>query len=630
MNRLKPILYLYLLSFVLALPLAWLTIQYSSIQTFSLQTQAITQPSIIYSAPESASEEIAAPQHIIAAKIDLQRKLIVPQSANEAEQIRSIVESQGGQVVSTGNTSMVLQIPKEIESGTLDQISEQNLASEVEVDYPVYLSGNPDWGVIRIDAPGVWETTGGQGISVAIIDTGIDYHHPDLQARYIGGFDTYNNNDDPYDDHGHGTHVAGIVASSINNQGLIGTAPNVNLLAIKALGADGTGYLSDVIEAIDWSVNNGAQIINLSLGTTYNSNLLRQKVDWAAGQGIVLVAAAGNTNGGSLLYPAAYDSVIAVSATNSNDQFASFSSIGAELAAPGVAITSTVPGGGYATWSGTSMAAPHVAGTVALMLANNQDNVRQLLRDSAIDLGEPGVDPLFGHGLVHAKPAALGIDTLAPIVTFLEPEHQSSVSDNVWIRLDIQDESDIISANLSLDNQELVAWQQPPYEYLWVTSDYEPGEYDFVATAEDEYNNLGMAYLSLTLADYLSPSPTASPSPTLTPTPTSQPNDFPDLLPTQGLSESVRQDNLQQPAIDNRRDKQNIPPVTNNNRRNPRPNPLKETSQTSSPESTDELEPRDPELSPSEARNQSRRPQVRGAADQVPWIVTLINQIFGW
>jgi subtilisin family serine protease len=204
-----------------------------------------------------------------------------------------------------------------------------------------------------------------------------------------------NKTNDPFDDHGHGTHVAGIIAADLNNSGIAGAAPKARIYAIKALAADGTGYISDLITAIDWAITNNLQLLNFSLGTTYDSSLLRHKIQDAAGRGIIITAAAGNTNGGALLYPAAYNEVIAVSATDSKDNFASFSSLGAEVAAPGVSIRSTVPGGRYATWSGTSMAAPHVTATLALMLANGQLDVRQQLRDTATDLGPAGKDSYF-------------------------------------------------------------------------------------------------------------------------------------------------------------------------------------------------------------------------------------------
>jgi hypothetical protein len=284
--------------------------------------------------------------------------------------------------------------------------------TNVEFDSKVFALGQTlPWGVDRIDAEVVHDFgNNGAGIKIAIIDTGIDKDHPDLDANYAGGYDFVNSDDYPMDDNGHGTHVAGTVAAEDNNEGVVGVAPEASLYALKALNSEGVGYVSDVVYAIQWSTVNGIKVINMSLGGKRNIFL-----EWACNlayysDGLLLVAAAGN--GGAVIYPAAYSSVIAVSATNSNDELAWFSSTGkqVELAAPGVSIDSTVLNGGYGEESGTSMSSPHVAGTAALVWAANlswtNDIVRAQLRNTAEDLGAPGWDSEFGYGLVNAAEAA--------------------------------------------------------------------------------------------------------------------------------------------------------------------------------------------------------------------------------
>lgn len=279
------------------------------------------------------------------------------------------------------------------------------------------------WGVDRIDAELVWPLANtADPIKVGIIDTGISNTHPDLLANIKGGVNTINPRRNWNDDNGHGSHVAGIVAALDNNIGVIGVGPAIDLYAIKVLGASGSGYLSDVIEGIQWAIANKMQVINMSLGTTSNIQSLHDAVIAAKNAGIVVVAAAGNsgssTNGSSTVtYPAAYPEAIAVSATDQNDVIASWSSRGPELdlAAPGVDIYSTYKQTSYATLSGTSMAAPHVAGTAALVLntpvgsydANTNgkwdpDEVLKELQDGAVDLGAAGFDNLYGWGLVNA------------------------------------------------------------------------------------------------------------------------------------------------------------------------------------------------------------------------------------
>ena len=291
------------------------------------------------------------------------------------------------------------------------------------------------WGVNRIDADVV--VAGGitgSGVDVAIIDSGIDRDHSDLAANIGGGINYVGKgpawkrrvNPDAWDDdYGHGTHVAGSAAAIDNEMGVIGAAPGATLWAVKVLDKEGSGYLSDVAAAIVWAADNGIEVANLSLGIAKDAldqypdskDLLQGAVDYAYGKGVLLVAAAGNEYPGedTVIYPARFASVIAVSATDHLDGLATFSSTGpdVELAAPGVLVYSTLNDGLYATFSGTSMASPHVAGTAALVMevcladavpCTNAD-VRTALSGNAEGIGlEPDE---MGAGLVDAE-AAVG------------------------------------------------------------------------------------------------------------------------------------------------------------------------------------------------------------------------------
>lgn len=276
------------------------------------------------------------------------------------------------------------------------------------------------WGVNRIDAGKVWDTTTGDPIKVAIIDTGIDVLHPDLKDNLKGGVSAVAYTTKYNDDNGHGTHVAGITAAIDNEIGVIGVGPKIDLYAVKALNKQGSGYLSDIIEGLDWAIANNMQVVNMSLGTSANILSFKEAVQRVNAAGIVQVAAAGNS-GGAVIYPAAYPEVIAVSAIDKTDIIASWSSRGPELdlAAPGVSIYSTYKGQTYTALSGTSMASPHVAGAAALVLTQtakcdaNLDGVcsplevQQRLEQTAEDLGAGGKDNLYGAGLVDAEAAVL-------------------------------------------------------------------------------------------------------------------------------------------------------------------------------------------------------------------------------
>jgi minor extracellular protease Epr len=295
----------------------------------------------------------------------------------------------------------------------------------VEEDAQVQIAGKPSqpqpqqppqqitWGIARVKAPETWNNSTGKNVKIAVLDTGISSTHTDLAVS--GGINLVGKlkNNKWNDDNGHGTHVAGIIAARNNTIGVVGVAPDAQLYAVKVLDAYGNGYISDVIEGIDWSVQNNMNVVSMSLGTTAYSQALNDSTANAYKTGILLVAAAGNSGDGNLgtddvLYPAKFDSVIAVSAVDYNNIAPVWSADGAkvELAAPGVDIYSAWLNGGYVNASGTSMAAPFVSGVAALIKSKNlsmtPQEIRHTLDYNAIDLGDPGRDRIYGFGLVQA------------------------------------------------------------------------------------------------------------------------------------------------------------------------------------------------------------------------------------
>lgn len=259
------------------------------------------------------------------------------------------------------------------------------------------------WGINRIDADLASLT--GLGIKVAVMDTGIDLDHPDLAIE--DDVNMINSRKSGDDDNGHGTHCAGIIAAVNNDIGVVGVAPQASLYAVKVLDRRGSGYLSDLVDGLDWCIDNGGiQVISMSLSAALGNKTFHEAIIKVHAAGIVQVAAAGN-DAGTVKYPAAYSETIAVSATDSSDKLASFSNYGKEidLAAPGVAILSTYKGGDYKSLSGTSMSCPHVAGAVALELQQNlisPDAVKEELKDNAEFLSGLTADQQ-GAGLVDAE-----------------------------------------------------------------------------------------------------------------------------------------------------------------------------------------------------------------------------------
>jgi subtilisin len=281
------------------------------------------------------------------------------------------------------------------------------------------------WGVSRIGSRVVHDAGNkGGAVKVCIIDSGVDRTHPDLAGRYAGGYDFVNDDADPTDDNGHGTHVAGTIAAILNGAGVVGVAPEAQILAYKILDSTGSGSFSDAIAAVEACQAAGGKVTNNSYGSSGNpGTAVQQAFDLAYSAGVLHVASAGNSGSGTdtVGYPAKFDSVIAVAATDQNNARASFSSTGpkVELSAPGVSILSTYLNGGYAYASGTSMASPHVAGLAALVFncglsPSTNAAVRSRLQQTAQDLGTAGRDPSYGFGLVQANLAAMNCASTPP------------------------------------------------------------------------------------------------------------------------------------------------------------------------------------------------------------------------
>jgi len=265
------------------------------------------------------------------------------------------------------------------------------------------------YGHLRIQSPKGWALgKGASSVKLAVVDTGIDLTHEDLSARYVGGYDFFNEDSSPYDDHGHGTHVAGIAAATGNNGvGVAGVGWYTGLLGVKVLGADGSGTDPDIAEGIVWAADQGASVINMSLGGYDSSQVLADAVAYARAKGALVVAAAGNDGVDVPSYPAALPGVIGVAATDVNDARAGFSNFGSyvDVSAPGVSVISTLPDDQYGYLSGTSMSTPFVAGAAAVLKARYPSyTAGQLwgrIRDGADDLGAKGYDRYTGYGRLN-------------------------------------------------------------------------------------------------------------------------------------------------------------------------------------------------------------------------------------
>jgi serine protease len=313
----------------------------------------------------------------------------------------------------------------------------RNLTEYVEANYVYsaeFLDGttpndpryNEQWNLKAIDIEKAWQKTKGKGIVVAVIDTGVSRVEDLKNTNFVKGYDFVNDREDASDDNGHGTHVAGTIAQSTNNNfGVAGVAYEASIMPLKVLSGSGGGTISDIAEAIIFAADNGANVINMSLGGGGESKLMQEAIDYAYKKGVVIVAAAGNSNRNAAFYPARYPKVIAVSATSATGDKAPYSNYGAgvDVAAPGGAIARGKDGdsaGGilqntidpstkqsvFRAFQGTSMASPHVAGVVALIEASgvkDPEKVFQILKQSSRKVAD---DTLNYYGAGHLNAAA--------------------------------------------------------------------------------------------------------------------------------------------------------------------------------------------------------------------------------
>lgn len=384
---------------------------------------------------------------VLAPSANTQKKVRVVVGFEDESALAGILNLPGAEKVKVipEIKTAVLYLPEEI----LDNFGKRKGLRYVELDNIAHAMefSSPDilWNVKMVNADKVWNvyfpqvgwSALGRGIIVAVLDTGVDYNHPELKSKlawcaYTLGTRTYTgtNLKNCADGNGHGTHVSGIIASAINGIGNAGVAPNVTIYTVKVLSNSGSGTYSDIVEGIILAVkgpdgiagtSDDAKILSMSLGGSSDSSVLRDAVSWAYSNGAIIVAAAGNSGDGNpstnnVAYPAKYSQVIAVATVDSNGNVPSWSSDGSEVdvAAPGVNIYSTYKNSGYATASGTSMATPHVSAIIALIqalrLAQGKapltfSQAYEALTRTAKDVSNPGFDVFSGYGLIDGLAA---------------------------------------------------------------------------------------------------------------------------------------------------------------------------------------------------------------------------------
>ena len=371
-------------------------------------------------------------------------------SAKTLSRFRELAGAQYSRTIA-GSDVQIWQVPIGSEIATGQMLAGQPGVILAEPNYKIHafdtVPNDPlyyrQWAHPKMGSPAAWGyTIGSSSVTIAVVDTGIDETHPDLASKIVPGYDFVDGDSNPHDLNGHGTHVAGIAAAATNNsEGVAGTSWGARLMPVRVLDASGSGYTSDLIGGILWASQQGARIINFSLGGVNYSQALQDAVNVAHNAGLLFVAAMGNDNTSVTFYPAGMANVLGVAATNRYDLKAQYSNTGnhCDLAAPGGdmsyyhdpdGIYSTMPTypvdmtttysyyENYDYLQGTSQATPYVSGLAALIWSRNPsltaDEVQQLMQSTAVDLGAAGWDPIYGWGRIDVAAAVAAAVPINP------------------------------------------------------------------------------------------------------------------------------------------------------------------------------------------------------------------------
>jgi subtilisin family serine protease len=423
----------------------------------------------------------------------------------------------------------VIELPAGMdEVKTMQAMKKDRRLKYVELDMVLLPSAVNDpnlassWALPKIQAPTAWDSAKGSGVTIAILDTGVDGSHPDLAANMVPGWNIYGNNSDTSDVYGHGTKVAGSAAMVGNNStGSAGVAWDAKIMPVRISAPDGTANISIIAQGITWAADKGAKVVNVSYAVSGYSSV-QSAANYMRSKGGVVVVSAGNN--GSLVSTSANDSMLSVAATDSSDVRASWSNYGdfVDLAAPGVSIYAPTRGGGYAKVSGTSFSSPITAATAALMMSANSKlspaDIDKILKSTAADLGTGGFDKYYGYGRIDAAKAVATAksyagtgtttttgstaDTLAPAISITSPTAGGAVSGVVPVDVEYSDNVGVTRAEFYVNGSKVASDDTSPFAFAWDTAAYGDGSHTLVAKAYDAAGNVGTSSsVSVTLGN---------------------------------------------------------------------------------------------------------------------------------
>lgn len=442
-------------------------------------------------------------------------KLSSDMSESDAAGMASKVGGKFGNAI--GKTGFrVLNLPSSGNAtGDAKKLNGLKGVEQIEYDYKVKPDDTPNdssygsqWHLSKMACPTAWIYNKGAGITIAILDTGVDSTHPDLAGKIVSGWNMYDNNATTSDVYGHGTAVAGVAAASTNNaMGVAGVGWNCSIMPIRISDTSGYGYSSTVANGLIWAADHGARVANVSYEFSTDS-VVASAAKYFCDKGGVVTMSAGNNSVTTTSSDNPY--ILTISASDSSDNITSWSNRGSniDLAAPGASIYTTVRGGGYSYWSGTSFSAPATAGAAGLVLSANPSlngyQAQDVLKQSANDLGAAGWDNQYGWGRVNASNAVQAAltyagDTMAPSVSFASPIDGATVAGTVQLSMSAADNVAVSQLKLYKDGTLVSTLAASPYSYSYDTTKDANGLHTFEAVAYDAAGNSSSATLSLSV-----------------------------------------------------------------------------------------------------------------------------------
>ncbi|MEM0254287.1 MAG: S8 family serine peptidase [Candidatus Bathyarchaeia archaeon] len=406
---------------------------------------------------------------------------------------------------------LVIRVPGKALTQVINALRHNPMIDFVEENRRVLVEAIPNdpyytkqWHLAKIEAPVAWDiSVGSENVVIAILDSGVDPNHPDLAAKLLQGYNFYDNNYNTSDVYGHGTAVAGVAAAITNNGlGVAGIAWQCLILPVRVTDPNGYTTFSLLSKGLVYAADYGAKVATISF-RIYGGSALSSAAKYFMDKGGLVVGAGGNT--GEYCSDQDNPYIISVSATTSTDTIASWSTYGPyiDLSAPGSSIYTTLRGGGYGSVSGTSFSTPLTAGLIALIFSANPSltpqQVEQILKTTADDLGEPGYDVYYGWGRINAAKALTAAisaaaplpDTTPPNVKITYPENGATVSGAITVSVQASDNTAVSKVELYINGTLLAIDTEAPYEFYWDTSSERSGTYMLQAKAYDKAGNIG-------------------------------------------------------------------------------------------------------------------------------------------